>query len=167
MDHQLEEAEPDRGIAPVKQRIIPAWTDYNDHLNVTWIAHLFDLGTDNLLNALGVGEAYAIRTRRSTFALGAHVTYLDEARLNEDVEVYSLLVGVDSKRIKYRHELIAASDRRAIARFEQVSMHVDLKARRSEPWPADVRRSLTAKVSSVEPDHLCDSLQLRLEPRHD
>tara|TARA_R110002049_G_scaffold201563_1_gene372295 strand:- start:9136 stop:9639 length:504 start_codon:yes stop_codon:yes gene_type:complete len=167
MGHEVDEMGQDRPVAPVERRIISAWTDYNGHLNVTWIAHLFDLGTDNLLDALQIGETYAARTGCSTFALGAHVSYLSEASLGDDVEVHSTLIGVDAKRIKYRHELTAADAGRVIAVLEQVSMHVDLKARRSAPWPSDVKATLKASLGTATPSHLCDGLQLKPEPRHD
>ena len=167
MHHDIGAVGQSRVIAPVERRIIPAWTDYNGHLNVTWIAHLFDLGTDNLLNSLEIGEAYAARSGRSTFALGAHVTYLSEARLDEDIEVHSTLIGVDAKRIKYRHKLIAVVEGRVIAQLEQVSMQVNLETRRSEPWPSQIKAALAANLSQDAMLHLCDGLPLNPEPRHD
>ncbi|MDB6178402.1 thioesterase family protein [Paracoccus sp. Z330] len=167
MNHDVDKARQVPAIEPVTRRIIPDWTDYNDHLNVTWITYLFDQGTDNLLDALQIGAAYAARTGFSTFALGAHVSYLSEARLGEDVEVHSTLVGVDAKRIKYRHKLIAADDSRVIALLEQVSMHVDLGARRSAHWPLDVRARLANRVDPNVSAPLCDGLPLKSEVGHD
>lgn len=167
MDHNVKKIGKDRPAAPLERRIIPAWTDYNGHLNVTWIAHLFDLGTDNLLDALQIGEAYAAGTGCSTFALGAHVSYLSEARVGDDVEVHSTLAGVDAKRIKYRHELKASVGGRVIAVLEQVSMHVDLKERRSKPWPAEVKATLMDSLDTTGPADLCDGLPLKPEMCHD
>lgn len=167
MGYDLKNMGRDGRVAPVERRIIPAWTDYNGHLNVTWIAHLFDLGTDNLLDALQIGETYAAGTGCSTFALGAHVSYLSEAQLGDDVEVHSILIGVDAKRIKYRHELTAADGGRVIAVLEQVSMHVDLKERRSKPWPGEVKATLLDSVDTTAPVRLCDGLPLKPEMRHD
>lgn len=150
-----------RRIAPLRQRVLPEWTDYNSHLNVTWITHLFDLGTDNLLDSLGIGEEYARRENHSTFALEAHLRYLGEARAGDTVEVHSRLLAVDTKRIHYHHRLTDQSDQRALATLEQLSIHVDLSAGRATPWPESVLRRLQDMAVGTEGLTLCGSIAVR------
>jgi acyl-CoA thioester hydrolase len=145
----------------VRVRIIQDWTDYNGHLNVTWITYLFDLATDNLLDWLGVGESYACTEKRSTFALEAHLRYLGEAHEGEEVTLRSWLLGADDKRIHYVHELATAPDCRPVATIEQLSIHVDLASRRAAVWSfSQEKRFLAAKADSVDIP-FCGAIRLK------
>lgn len=56
-------------------------------MNVGYYVIMFDRATDVLLDALGLGTAYAARTNCSTFALAAHVTYPRELVEGDPVSV--------------------------------------------------------------------------------
>jgi len=145
----------------VRLRIIRDWTDYNGHLNVTWITYLFDLATDNLLDWLGVGESYARAEKRSTFALEAHLRYLSEAHEGDEVILRSWLLGADAKRIHYVHELATSPDDRPVATIEQLSIHMDLQSQRTAVWTAaQAERFHAAKVGALGIP-LCGAIRLK------
>ena len=56
--------------------VLPAWIDYNGHMNVAYYVLAFDRAVDALLAAIGVDEHYVESRRLSTFSAEIHVCYL-------------------------------------------------------------------------------------------
>ncbi len=160
MANQQDESTDTGEIATITMRIKPEWTDYNGHLNVTWITHLFDLATDAMLDRFGLGEAYAYSQNCSTFALESHVRYLGEAAEGDDVTIASHLVAVDNKRIRYVHLMNFAKSGTPLSTLEQLSIHVDLAERRSVPWSVEMRARLDALAGPVPGTPFCPAIRI-------
>ena len=47
----------------------PEWIDYNDHMNVGYYVVAFDRATDELIDRLGMDEAYRARSGCTVFVL--------------------------------------------------------------------------------------------------
>lgn len=118
--------------------VLPAWIDGNDHMNMAYYVVMFDLATDVIWDALGIGIAYKRATRCGTFAAEAHILYEQEMRVGERGRVHSRLLGADSKRLHVTHELYRETDGKRAAAQEFLFLHVDLEARRVIPWPAEI-----------------------------
>lgn len=161
VSEKLEKTGKKPSLQELQTRIISDWTDYNGHLNVTWITYLFDLATDNLLDWLSLGEAYVRAENRSTFALAAHVRYLGEAHEGQLVTLRSRLVGADAKRIHYVHVLSRAPDDSPVATLEQLSIHVDLETRRSAAWSEPQAEMLVAASVGAGDVPLCGAIHLK------
>jgi len=125
----------DAPIRRHREMIRPDWIDYNGHMNVAYYVLVFDHATDVLLDLMGLGEAYARDTGCSTFALQALVSYRQELRLGDTALVETQLIDYDAKRIHYFHRMIHEREGYVAATLEQISIHVDLNARRSAPLP--------------------------------
>lgn len=122
----------------------PEWIDSNDHMNLAYYIVLFDQGTDGLYDALGMDRGYKARTGCGTFAVETHTLYENELLLGERVEIRSLLIAADAKRVHLAHEMYRVSDGARTAMQEILLLHVDLSSRRVCPWPADVRARMEA-----------------------
>ena len=118
--------------------VLPAWIDGNDHMNMAYFVVMFDLATDVIWDALGIGFAYKRATQCGTFAAEAHILYDREMRLGERGRVHSRLLGADAKRVHVAHELFRLDDGKRAAAQEFLFLHVDLAARRVIPWPAAI-----------------------------
>ncbi len=61
--------------------VLPEWIDNNDHMNLAYYVLLFDLATDTVYDALGIGQAYRAATGNSTFTAETHIVYQRELRV--------------------------------------------------------------------------------------
>jgi acyl-CoA thioester hydrolase len=126
--------------------VLPEWIDANGHMNLAYYVVLFDQATDVVYDALGVGQAYRNATGNSTFAAEAHTLYERELRVGERVRVTAHLLGVDSKRLHYFHEMFHAQGGHRVAAQELLALHIDLSVRRVAPFPAELYARLQAVV---------------------
>ena len=124
----------------------PEWIDHNGHLNLAYYIVLLDVATDRLWNAVGLGEAYRVRTGFGTFAVETHTLYVGELREGDDTVALSTVLGVDAKRLHIAHELQLAAGGAVSCRQELMYLTVDLSTRRSVPWPADTLAGLKAAM---------------------
>jgi acyl-CoA thioester hydrolase len=130
-------------VSPV-MKVEPAWIDYNGHLNMAYYNVLFDRAVDEAYEALGIGLAYLKQTRHSTFTAEAHVRYLRELHEADPVRVTFQLLDYDSKRIHYFESLLHAEEGWLSATSENMTLHVDMTAKKVAPFPDTVMRSLAA-----------------------
>ena len=122
-----------------RESVRPEWIDYNGHMNVAYYVLVFDHGTDDLFNLLGVGADYVKRTNLSAFVLETHVNYLQEVVVDAPLKVTGQLLDADEKRLHVWLEMFHADAGYLSATSELLFMHVDLGARRAAPFPAEVR----------------------------
>jgi acyl-CoA thioester hydrolase len=125
-------------------RVEPAWIDYNGHLNMAYYNVLFDRAVDEVYEELGIGLGYLKRTHHSTFTAEVHVRYLRELHENDPVRVLFQLLDFDSKRIHYFEQLLHADEGWVSATSENMTLHVDMTAKKVAPFPDAVMRSLAA-----------------------
>jgi acyl-CoA thioester hydrolase len=129
-------------------RVEDAWIDYNGHLNMAYYNVLFDRAVDELFDVLGVGAAYLKENGHSTFTAEVHVRYLRELHAADPVRVAVQLLGYDAKRLHYFEEMHHAEDGWLSATSENMSLHVDLRARKTAPFPEAVERRISAMMKA-------------------
>jgi acyl-CoA thioester hydrolase len=116
----------------------PAWIDYNGHLNMAYYNVLFDRAVDEVYDILGIGPRYSKHSGHSTMTAEAHVRYLREIFVDTPVRVRFQLLDYDDKRMHYFEELIHADEGWLSATSENITLHVNMAAKKVAPWPADV-----------------------------
>lgn len=124
-------------------RVEPAWIDYNGHLNMAYYNVLFDRAVDEVFELLGCGADY-VATGFSTFTAEVHVRYLRELHEGDPVQVTFQLLGYDAKRMHYFEQLVHAELGWVSATSENMSLHVDMKAKKVAPFPPKVAGRLAA-----------------------
>ncbi len=122
--------------------VLPEWIDANGHMNLAYYVVLFDQATDLLYDVVGVGQAYRAATGNSTFTAETHTLYEREVRVGERVRVVPHLLGADTKRLHYFHEMFHAEGGHRVATQELMALHIDLSLRRVAPFPDDVSERL-------------------------
>lgn len=125
-------------------RIEPDWTDYNGHLNMAFYNVLFDRAVDEIFLRFGLGPDYAARENASFFTLEAHLCYLREVRVGEEVVIALRILDCDDKRVHFFAEMVRAADHILVATSEQLAIHVALSNRRAAPFPAGVLDQIAA-----------------------
>ena len=114
-----------------KKKIIKDWTDYNGHMNVAYYVLIFDqFGSEVLLTNFNMGEHSAKTTKRSTMVVESHVTYDQEVKENDEVDINLIYCDHDKKRIQYKLEMIHSEKKYLAATLEALSLYVDLGKRK-------------------------------------
>ena len=114
-----------------KQKIIKDWTDYNGHMNVAYYVWIFDqIGSEVLLTKFNMGEHSARTTKKSTMVVESHITYNQEVKEGDEVDVNLIYCDHDKKRIQYKLEMIHCEKRYLAATLEALSLYVDLNERK-------------------------------------
>ena len=132
-----------------RMRVEPAWIDYNGHMNVAYFVLLFDRCVDEACLSLGLGPDYARSREASLFTAELHVNYLRELREGAPVEGTLQLLAFDEKRIRIYLELHEGDEGFTAASCDQLLLHVDLKLRRTAPFPPDI----LARLSDMRAAH--------------
>jgi acyl-CoA thioester hydrolase len=130
-------------------QIEPQWIDYNGHLNMAYYNVMFDRAIDEMWLQLGIGPAYMKERHCSTFTAECHVRYLREIHLGDPVQISVYLLGADEKRLHTFEELRHATEGWLSATSENLTMHIDMAARKTAPFPPDIR----ARVAAVAQSH--------------
>ena len=113
------------------KKIIKDWTDYNGHMNVAYYVLIFDqYGSEVLLTRFDMGEHSAKTTKKSTMVVESHITYNQEVKAGEEVDVNLIYCDHDKKRILYKLEMIHKEKKFLAATLEALSLYVDLGQRK-------------------------------------
>ena len=113
------------------QKIIKEWIDYNDHMNVSYYLLIFDkYGADILNDNFKMGEHSAKTTGKSTMIVETNITYNQELRLNDEVDVNLIYFDHDKKRLQYKIEMVHKEKKFLASTIEVLALHVDLNNRK-------------------------------------
>ena len=118
-------------IKLASQKIIKDWIDYNGHMNVAYYLLIFDkFGADNLNNIFNMGEYSAKTSGMSTMMVETNITYNQELKLDDEVDINLLYFDHDKKRLQYKFEMIHKNKKYLASTFEALALYVDLNNRK-------------------------------------
>jgi acyl-CoA thioester hydrolase len=129
-------------------QIEPDWIDYNGHLNMAYYNVMMDRAIDEMWLQLGIGPDYKKERSGSTFTAECHVRYVREIHLGDPVQVTVYLLGADEKRIHTFEELRHATEGWISATSENITLHIDMNARKVAPFPPDIQARIRDVVNS-------------------
>ncbi len=113
------------------KKIIKDWTDYNGHMNVAYYVLIFDIfGAEILMDKFKMGEESAKTTKKSTMVVESHITYNQEVKEGEDVDVNLIFFDHDKKRLQYKLEMVHKEKKYVASTIEVLSLYVDLNQRK-------------------------------------
>ena len=129
-------------------RVERGWIDYNGHLNMAYYNVLFDRAVDEAFELIGCGLDYVNTSKHSCYTAEVHVRYLRELHADDPVRVTFQLLDYDAKRMHYFEQLFHASEGWVSATSENMSLHVDMTAGKTAPFPDEVARGLARMKAS-------------------
>ena len=130
-------------------RVEDHWIDYNGHLNMAYYNVLFDRCVDEAYELIGVGVDYVEKGRHSFFTAEVHLRYLRELHAGDQVRVTFQLLDFDRKRLHTFQQLFHAEHGWVAATSENMSLHVDMEARKTAEFPAKV----TGRLAQMKASH--------------
>ena len=113
------------------QKIIKDWIDYNNHMNVSYYLLIFDkFGADVLNDTFKMGEYSAKTTGKSTMIVESNITYNQELKIDDVVDVNLVYFDHDKKRLQYKMEMIHKEKKFLASTIEVLALYVDLNTRK-------------------------------------
>ena len=120
------------------QKIVKDWIDYNNHMNVSYYLLIFDkYGADILNDSFKMGEHSAGTTGKSTMIVESYITYNQELKMNDEVDVNLVFFDHDKKRLQYKMEMIHKQKKYLASTIEILALYVDLNTRKVSEFEGD------------------------------
>ena len=120
------------------QKIIKEWIDYNNHMNVSYNLLIFDkYGADTLNNIFKMGEHSAKTTGKSTMIVESNITYNQELKVDDEVDINLIFFDHDKKRLQYKMEMIHKEKKYLASTIEILALYVDLNTRKVSEFEAE------------------------------
>jgi len=136
---------PEAPLFAPPRTVESAWIDYNGHMNVACYSLVFDESLDVILDrAFGIGPEYAAQAGCGPYVVQCHMHYLAELFEGQSVQVRLRLMDADRKRLHVFMEMTREGSEEPVATSEQLLLHVDLRLRKSAPFPEDRLRRVLA-----------------------
>jgi len=145
----------------LKQHVEPVqdeWLDAYGHLNDAYYMVPFSNAVWPLLDHFGIGVDYFERTGGAIYTVEAHLRYLKEVRSPALMEIESMILGSDAKRLRLAQVMRVDGIERATC--EYVLLHFDAKVNRTGPMPEDVQVALKQVEVAEMPDWVGRSISL-------
>ena len=114
----------------ITKKIIKEWTDYNNHMYLSYYILVFDLGAEVILSKFKMGEHSAKTTKKSTMVVETHTTYNQEVKEGDEVDVVLSHFDHDNKRLHYKLEMYDKAKNTLSATTEVLSLYIDLNIRK-------------------------------------
>ena len=111
-------------------KIINEWTDYNNHMNLSYYILVFDKAAEKMLSNFKMGEEAAKNTKRSTMVVETHTTYNNEVKEGEEVDIYLSYCDHDKKRLHYKLEMYEKSKNLLSSTTEVLALYINLELRK-------------------------------------
>ena len=112
-------------------RVKKEWTDYNGHMNVAYYVLIFDLNAaEILMNKFNMGEKSAKETNKSTMVVESHITYNQELKEGDEVDLNLIYFNHDKKRLQYKFEMVHKTKKYLASTMEILALYVDLEKRK-------------------------------------
>lgn len=129
--------------------VYPWQCDHVGHMNVMWYVGKFDEATWNLFAAIGLTPAFLRAEHRGMAAVQQNITYKRELMPGDVVAITSRVISIRDKVIVFGHEMRDATTGEISALCELTAVHLDRAARKSIPFPPQVRTAAEAMIASA------------------
>lgn len=138
-----------------------AWLDAYGHLNEAYYLVPLSNASWHLQDQFGIGVEYFERTGGALYTVESHLRYLKEVRAPALLEIESMVLGSDAKRLHFAH--VMKVDGAECATFECMGLHFDSNAGRTSPFPEEVQAAFQASAVTDPPDWVGRRISLSKE----
>ena len=141
------------------KKIIKEWTDYNNHMNLSYYILVFDLGAEVILSKFKMGEQSAKTTKKSTMVVETHTTYNNEVKEGDEVDVFLSHFDHDNKRLHYKLEMYDKIKNTLSATTEVLSLYIDLSVRKVSEFEEEKKTIMNEFISKYKTQFKSDDLK--------
>lgn len=130
-------------------RVDPEWVDYNGHMTESAFLLAAGWASDALYRYVGIDEEYR-RRGHSFYTVETHINFKHEAGVDEQLDIATMVLGVDEKRVHFIHFIGGSDSGKIKATVEQMHVHVDTGLGRSSPILPEIRVALAVVADAHE-----------------
>ncbi len=134
------------------------WLDAYGHLNEAYYLVPFTNTTWKLQDHFGIGVDYFEDTGCALYTVETHLRYVNEVRSPANIEVESIVLGSDAKKIWFSHIMLV--DGKICATGEFMTLHYSTRENRTVAMPDAVQQSLKRVEVNPLPDWAKRSISL-------
>jgi acyl-CoA thioester hydrolase len=136
------------GLPAYAQQPVPvAFEDVNGHLNVRHYTGIASEGLDESLVELGIPQNWPTAAGHACFSAEHHLTYLSELRTGDNMSARVRLVGRSERAVHAVVYLLDETHQQLSYVMEEIFLHIDMRSRRTAPWPDDVAANLDRRIA--------------------
>lgn len=126
------------------------WLDAYGHLNEAYYLVPFSNTTWILQEHFRIGIPYFEETGCAIYTVETHLRYLREVRYPATLEIESLILGAEPKKIWFAHRMVVNGIECATGEF--MALHFDTREGRVKPMPDEICQHLRSSVADPFPD---------------
>jgi acyl-CoA thioester hydrolase len=130
--------------------LVDEWLDIYGHLNEAYYLLPFSNTTWKLQDHFGIGGAYFDNTSCAIYTVETHLRYLNDVRKPATMDIESIILGSDAKRIWFAHQMLV--DEKLCATAEFMLLHYNTSENRTTPMPSAVQTLLKDAELDQIPD---------------
>jgi acyl-CoA thioester hydrolase len=127
-----------------------SWCDAYGHLNEAYYLVPFSNATWIMQDHFGIGVPYFEETGCAILTVETHLRYLSEVRAPATIEVETLMLRSDAKKIWFAHQMVVDDNICATAEF--LCLHYNMDEGRTEPMSEEIQDGLRAAEVATLPD---------------
>ena len=131
----------------LRKTIPEEYRDLNNHMNMRWYVALFDDAGDTLHDHLGLTREFRRASGSGTMDLEHHTWFINEVMADSQICVYARMVARSAKMIHYLMFMVNESTGQVAAHFECVNALVNLQARTTTPYAAEILTRIDAMLA--------------------
>ncbi len=118
--------------------VYPWQCDQMGHMNVMWYVSKFDEATWQFIARIGLTPSYLRSGKGSVAGVQQNISYKRELFAGSIIQVHSHLISIREKSIVFSHEMRDLERDEIAAICELTAVHMNLRERKSAPFPDDV-----------------------------
>ena len=128
-------------LLPITYRgtVYPWHCDHMNHMNVMWYVGKFDEATWQFFSSIGLSRSRLSKEGTGMAGLEQRIEYKRELRAGDLISIRSAALEITEKSIRFYHEMYNDETGELAARTILVAVYFDTSARKSLPFPVDVR----------------------------
>ncbi len=116
------------------------WLDAYGHLNEAYYLVPFSNTTWIMQDLFGIGVDYFDQSGCAMYTVETHIRYLNDVRKPAVMNIETIILGSDTKKIWFAHQMLVNEKLCATAEF--MVLHYDTKQGRTIPMPEKVQSKL-------------------------
>ena len=148
---------PEQRVLTARGTVYPWQCDHMGHMNVMWYVGKFDEATWQLFALLGLTPTFLQEHDRGMAAVQQELSYHHELRAGAVISVYSRVLEVREKVIRFSHDMHNDETHELAASTTITGVHLDTRLRKACALPDDVRAlALQFNQSQGSGEHLPD-----------
>jgi acyl-CoA thioester hydrolase len=130
----------EQGALTARGTVYPWQCDHMGHMNVMWYVGKFDEATWHVFTRLGLTPAFLREQQRGMAAVAQEITYQREMLPGAVYSIYSCVLEVRDKVIRFAHEMRDDETGEVTATTTLTGVYLDTHLRKSCALPEEVRK---------------------------